>query len=102
LICLNAGANGPGQDAPMPRSFALIRARPLEALPVLLLGGAVVLFAVAMAPPLMARLLFGPICSGHGSALARHCPACYAAVVLLAAAGIAAYITRERGSATSP
>ncbi len=40
------------------------------------------LFLGAMAPRLLAEAQFGPICAGHGSLLAAHCPACYAAAAL--------------------
>jgi hypothetical protein len=56
--------------------------------PVLFLISALALWAAAMAPRLEAQALFGPICSGHGSVFALHCPACYAAAAL-AAAGVA-------------
>jgi hypothetical protein len=49
---------------------------------------ALALWAAAMAPRLEAQALFGPICSGHGSTFALHCPTCYVAAAL-AAAGIA-------------
>jgi hypothetical protein len=61
--------------------------------------------AFGMAPRLAAILLSGPICSGHGSAWALHCPACYAGAALIAiglAAIAGAYITRDSSSATSP
>jgi hypothetical protein len=54
----------------------------------LLLVSSAALWFAAMAPRLAAQALFGPICSGHGSAFALHCPACYAAATL-AAVGIA-------------
>jgi hypothetical protein len=54
----------------------------------LFLVSALALWGAAMAPRLEAQALFGPICSGHGSAFALHCPACYAAAAL-AATGVA-------------
>ncbi len=71
-------------------------------LSVLLLASAATLLGVAMGPVLYARLLFGPICSGHGSVFALHCPACYVTAALAAAALMAPYITRDSGSATTP
>lgn len=70
----------------------------------LLLALAGALYAVAMGPMLFAWLLYGPVCSGHGSAFAPHCAPCYAAAALVVAALMAplAHITRARGSATLP
>jgi len=50
--------------------------------------GSAVLFLAVMAPRLFAEVRFGPICAGHGSLFALHCPACYGAAAL-AIAGVA-------------
>lgn len=47
--------------------------------------GAAALFAQAMGPRLLAQAAFGPICSGHATG-AWHCPSCYLAASLAAAA----------------
>jgi hypothetical protein len=52
----------------------------------LTLAAALALYAQAMAPRLLAQAAYGPICSGHGSVWAPHCPICYAAVALAFAA----------------
>ena len=44
-----------------------------------LLSASIALFGAAMAPRLWISAVYGPICSGHGAALALHCPACWAA-----------------------
>jgi len=54
----------------------------------MLLLGAVLAWMAAMAPQLVSMAMFGPICLGHGSAFALHCPTCYAAGAL-AVLGIA-------------
>jgi hypothetical protein len=71
-----------------PGAPALAVARTPWAWSVLLFASGAVLWAQAMAPRLAAEARFGPICSGHGSAFALHCPACYAAAAL-AALGVA-------------
>lgn len=49
------------------------------------LAGAVALYLQAMAPPMLAVLRFGAICTGH-AAFAPHCPACYVAAAIAAGA----------------
>ena len=68
------------------RARAIAVARPAPIAAALSLAASVGLWLSAMAPRLASEALFGPICSGHGSALAPHCPACYAAAGFLALA----------------
>ncbi len=49
----------------------------------LLVSGATLALAI-MTPRLVAQAMFGPLCSGHGSGWALHCPACYTAAVMAA------------------
>jgi len=63
----------------------IVKAARLSASPGALVVGAPALFAQAMGPRLLAQAAFGPICSGHAST-AWHCPSCYLAASLAAAA----------------
>ena len=84
----------------------MARALPPYLASAVLLAVAGVAFTLGMGPAICARMLFGPTCSGHGSAFALHCPACYLAAALVVGALIVplgrTYMTRARGSATLP
>lgn len=72
------------------RARATAAAQAPDAWSALLFSTGGLLWLIAMGPRLEAEALFGPICSGHVSLFALHCPACYAGAALAAAGALAA------------